>query len=107
MMTSKTELPPEVLEALDRAEFARAFVAALREHGYTVEPEGFAYREGMLDEKVDSDRLRAENARLREAMKTAIGTLDDPTGGTHVEDMRRARSVLHDALSPAPPENET
>lgn len=40
-------------------------------------------------------------ARVREleaAALTALGNLDDPTGGTHVEDMRRAAAALRAAL---------
>ena len=36
---------------------------------------------------------------LQGAIKSAIGALDDPTGGTHVEDMRQATKLLRDALN--------
>ncbi len=31
--------------------------------------------------------------RLRDAIKSMVGWLDDPTGGTHVGDMRNARRI--------------
>jgi len=42
------------------------------------------------------DRLQATEARLAEAvevMRTIVGTLDDPTGGQHVADMRSASAT--------------
>lgn len=38
-------------------------------------------------------------APMRDAMKSALGCLDDPTGGQHVADMRQAASILRAALS--------
>ena len=42
--------------------------------------------------------LTAEVRKLREAAATALGNLDDPTGGEHVADMRAAAAVLREAL---------
>ena len=36
---------------------------------------------------------------IRDAARTALGCLDDPTGGDHVNDMRRASDVLRAALN--------
>jgi hypothetical protein len=47
------------------------------------------------------DRLREKDEayeRLRQAASTALGCLDDPTGGQHVTDMRRASAFLREAL---------
>ena len=40
-----------------------------------------------------------EIERLRDALLTIIGALDDPTGGQHVADMRMAASIATTALA--------
>lgn len=45
----------------------------------------------------------AREAVLREAVMAAKGCLDDPTGGTHIADMRAASSVLRSALATPSP----
>ena len=47
--------------------------------------------------------LTAEVRKLREAAATALGNLDDPTGGEHVADMRAAAAVLLKALKTKEP----
>ena len=51
----------------------------------------------------DLDALTAEVRKLREAAATALGNLDDPTGGEHVADMRAAAAVLLKALKTKEP----
>jgi hypothetical protein len=46
----------------------------------------------------DRSKLEAELVAIRDAATTALGCLDDPTGGDHVNDMRRASDVLRAAL---------
>ena len=36
---------------------------------------------------------------IRDAARTALGHLDDPTGGDEIDDMRRASDVLRAALN--------
>jgi len=47
------------------------------------------------------DAVRAEKAELAGALRTVIGCLDDPTGGTHVSDMRAAREAAQAAIQRA------
>ena len=51
-----------------------------------------------LEAHADRAALTAEVRKLREAAATALGNLDDPTGGEHVADMRAAAAVLREAL---------
>jgi hypothetical protein len=51
-----------------------------------------------------NDPLAAVNAlpellAIRDAARTALGHLDDPTGGDEIDDMRRASDVLRAALN--------
>lgn len=46
--------------------------------------------------------LALERNRLREAARSALGCLDDPTGGQHITDMRRAADFLRAALARNP-----
>ncbi len=45
--------------------------------------------------------LRMKYEAALAAMSRALGNLDDPTGGTHVEDMRRAADHLRTGLASA------
>lgn len=40
----------------------------------------------------------AEIKRLHAAVRAALGSLDDPTGGQHVADMRRAAAILREVI---------
>jgi Cdc6-like AAA superfamily ATPase len=54
------------------------------------------------DALTEAKQLRARVAELESGIKCALGCLDDPTGGTCVQDARKAQSVLRDALEVAP-----
>ena len=65
-----------------------AFMNALREEG--TKEDCLIRIERLLDERAE---LQACLAEAVEVMRTIVGTLDDPTGGQHVADMRSASAT--------------
>ena len=53
----------------------------------------------LRDQDILCDEAANEIERLRGALLTIIGALDDPTGGQHVADMRMAASIATTALA--------
>jgi hypothetical protein len=61
---------------------------------------GFQNARNQLSQvEIDNQNLSHETNRLRAALRSIIGALEDPQGGQHVADMRAATNIARAALN--------